>query len=31
MEKILADSQAVERMLARLAHEIIEKIRAFPI
>ena len=25
MEKILADSQAVERMLARLAHEIIEK------
>ena len=25
MEKILADSQAVERMLARLAHEVIEK------
>lgn len=25
MEKILADSQAVERMLARLSHEIIEK------
>ena len=25
MEKILADSQAVERMLARLAHAIIEK------
>ena len=25
MEKILADSKAVERMLARLAHEIIEK------
>lgn len=25
MEKILADSQAVERILARLAHEVIEK------